>query len=356
MIMIDEKEYRNLQEQVGYLTEELTKLKQSLGGALPDPIAGPTGPTGPTGATGPQGRTPKMGFGYGPLPDTGFENGDIYIARGSTNGLTKGNVYLRVNNSWQLQLNLVGPQGPIGPEGEDVIANPDKAYSEDLEKVDIDGIVYNILSSALRSYLEGLFNNGSPLIEINGSSISIPNNFGVDGNASFYGDVSVEGDTYFDNNIKINDTSLDCILDANDDPLIICERLEDTNGNLRFVEDDITMENISGVTFSYNKWSLSGSHLMIVIAGTVASGTTLSAEKWCDLDLPAYVKSKISPVFEAVVERQTISAWNSDYTAISLNFWLLKYGEGLQINQYETPTTTKSYNFRIQFDLLIDMA
>lgn len=347
MIVIDEKEYRNLQEQVGYLTEELKKLKQSMGGALPDPIPGPPGSPGERGDTGPQGRTPRIGFGYGPLPDTGFENGDVYIARGSTNGLTKGNMYLRVNNTWQLQLNLVGPQGPIGPEGEDVIANPDEAYTENLEKVDIDGVVYNIISSALRTYLDALFNNSSPLIEVSGTSINIPNNFSVDGS------LTAENVANFKDEVRV--TSIDNIVDnVSNDPIIICENLHDENGDARFVEGTITMENISGVTFSYHKWSLSGSHLMIVIAGAVASGATLQAEKWCDLDLPDYIKNKISPVFEAVIERQTISAWNSDYTAINLNFWLLKYS-GIQINQYETPTTTKSYNFRIQFDLLIDM-
>ena len=35
---------RNLEEQVLYLTNELIKIKQSLGTALPDPIEGPEGP------------------------------------------------------------------------------------------------------------------------------------------------------------------------------------------------------------------------------------------------------------------------------------------------------------------------
>ena len=345
MIEFDGKKFLNEQEAYLYCMEQINQIRQILGNAAPEPIAGPTGPQG---ATGPRGK----GF-YGvtaELPSaTAYEEGDFYL-------LFNGNVYKKVGGSWLLQYNLKGPQGPVGlTGGTEVVANPVDAYTDNLEKIKIDGTTYNILPSEQRAYLDALFNSNSPLVEINGTAISIPNNFSVDGDFSLAGDMSVQGDTFFDNNIKINDTSLDCILDANDNPLIICERLKDTNGDLRFVEGTITMENISGVTFSYHKWSLSGSHLMIVIAGTVASGVTLSAEKWCDLDLPDYIKNKISPVFEAVIERQQISAWNSDYTSIYLNFWLLKYG-GLQINQYETPTTTKSYNFRIQFDLLIDMA
>lgn len=179
MISIDEKEYRNLQEQVGYLTEELKKLKQSLGDALPNPIPGPTGATGATGATGPQGRTPRIAFGYGPLPDTGYENGDIYVARGSTNGLTKGNMYLRVNNTWQLMLNLVGPQGPQGLDGgSQVVANPLGGYSDFLNKIDIDGVIYGIptgnyvkyisppedtvlTDEELQNFINGVFINGN---------------------------------------------------------------------------------------------------------------------------------------------------------------------------------------------------
>lgn len=153
-IVINDKEYRNLQEQVEYLTEELKKLKQSMGGALPNPIAGPQGDPGEQGEKGEPGRTPRIAFGYGPLPDTGYENGDIYIARGSTNGLTKGNMYLRVNNTWQLQLNLVGPQGPQGLDGgSQVIANPEEGYSDFLNKIDIDGVIYGIPTGNYVKYI-----------------------------------------------------------------------------------------------------------------------------------------------------------------------------------------------------------
>lgn len=46
MIQIGDKEYRNLQEQVGKNMADIKKIKQSLGNALPDPIPGPDGPQG----------------------------------------------------------------------------------------------------------------------------------------------------------------------------------------------------------------------------------------------------------------------------------------------------------------------
>lgn len=157
MINIDDKEYRNLQEQVGYLTEELKKLKQSLGSALPEPIEGPQGPQGETGATGPQGRTPKIGFGFGPLPtDSSFENGDIYIIRGNNPqyNLTKGNLYKKINNQWQLQLNLVGPQGPVGVTDNEVVANPEGEVQDSLDKIQIDGVIYSIYQSLFGKFVK----------------------------------------------------------------------------------------------------------------------------------------------------------------------------------------------------------
>lgn len=59
------------------------------------------------------------------------------------------------------------------------------------------------------------------------------------------------------------------------------EDIVDKNGNPRFIEGTITPETISGITFTYCKWSLSGTHLMIVLAGTcknvtLANNTTFS--------------------------------------------------------------------------------
>ena len=48
--------------------------------------------------------------------------------------------------------------------------------------------------------------------------------------------------------------------------------LVDSEGHNRFEEWDMTSETLSGVTFSFKKVSLSGTHIMFVFAGEVASG------------------------------------------------------------------------------------
>lgn len=359
-IIIDEKEYRNLQEQVGYLTEEFTKIKQSLGDALPDPIAGPTGPTGSTGPKGEQGRTPRIGFGYGPLPTDGYENGDLYIARGTANGLTKGNVYLRVNDTWQLQLNLVGPQGPQGLEGEDVIANPVGAYSENLEKVDIDGTVYNILPAQQREWLDNLYSGEFY--------------YDTGNNAYAFGDnpVYFRFPVTFDGQVILNDTALEVysngssiilqgglyqITDSNNDPIVICENLNDANGNARFVEGNLTTETISGVTFTYAKWSLSGSHLMIVLAGEIAANVTTSVENWASVILPNYIASKINPIIGTTyIAVENYKAYHSDWTDMRIAIAYAKSGDMIVLQQVDSDNnTSEKAHFRIQFDLLIDM-
>ena len=52
--------------------------------------------------------------------------------------------------------------------------------------------------------------------------------------------------------------------------------LVDKDGHERFIEGDIPDPEITGLTPIYYKWSLSGTHLMIVMAGTIENGTNLS--------------------------------------------------------------------------------
>lgn len=132
---------RNLEQQVEYLTQELTKLKQQLGGALPDPIPGPQGDPGPKGETGPEG---PMGYKIAGCTDalpspTAYRDGDFYL-------LFNGNLYKKINGEWVLQTSLRGPQGVVGPAGgTEVIANPVGSPTDNLTKINIDGTIYDIV-------------------------------------------------------------------------------------------------------------------------------------------------------------------------------------------------------------------
>ena len=155
MIEINDKEYRNLQEQVGYLTDQVKTIKQSLGSALPDPIPGPEGPAGPQGAQGvPGSRGPGI-LGYGnQLPSTAQE-GDLFILRQNTAEGLNYIMYKYTNYNWLPQFPMRGPSGPVGPEGGTaVVPNPVTTPSEILKTVDIDGVTY--YAAAVNNLLDAI--------------------------------------------------------------------------------------------------------------------------------------------------------------------------------------------------------
>ena len=55
----------------------------------------------------------------------------------------------------------------------------------------------------------------------------------------------------------------------------IFENIVDNQGNTRFIEGDITIQEVSGVSKLFGKWSLSGSHLLIVLALGIANATEI---------------------------------------------------------------------------------
>lgn len=137
------------------------------------------------------------------------------------------------------------------------------------------------------------------------------------------------------------------------------ENITDRYGNPRFVEGNITMEKIEGVTQTYGKWSLSGTHLMIVLCISVVSGTTIHVnDTLTTIEVPDYVINKINPLASNLVAIGRFEG-RKDITLISDNLdVLLRKDNENQILEIKKANNDKSYNrnlnFRIQFDLLID--
>lgn len=135
----------------------------------------------------------------------------------------------------------------------------------------------------------------------------------------------------------------------------VFENIVDKDGHKRFIEGDITLEEISGITPIYAKWSLSGSHLMIVIAFSVANATALSYGRLCYVNLPDWIKDKIYQVSGNYVARYMCDLFDSDLGTQSLGTYLLKSTlSGSVWIDYSNLTLTKDRIGRIQFDLLID--
>lgn len=133
------------------------------------------------------------------------------------------------------------------------------------------------------------------------------------------------------------------------------EQIVDKDGNKRFIEGNITMETITGVTQTYGKWSLSGTHLMIVIAGTIDNGTEITAGKLCSINIPEWILDKIYTIYSSyVVVKNKEPIYGTGLNSQDLGFYLRKTTE-LFIDTGSV-TTTDDRNFRVEFDLLIDNA
>lgn len=138
----------------------------------------------------------------------------------------------------------------------------------------------------------------------------------------------------------------------------IFENITDKDGHKRFLEGDIELsENMpEGVTLTYGKWSLSGTHLMLVLAGNIANGTELiNSANVCELTtLPSWIVEKIYPVFNDVIERKKFDASASSWGTQILDVALRKNESGVFIRLASGLTLTADRGFRIAFDLLID--
>lgn len=130
--------------------------------------------------------------------------------------------------------------------------------------------------------------------------------------------------------------------------------LVDSKGNPRFIEGEGTPATIAGFTSTYYKWSLSGTHLMIVLAGTYANGAVIpSITLLCTFDLPDFIMDKINPLATQLIEYKTLVAYAANASSQTQNCYLRK-STNLGIVTNAALTLTAERNFRIQFDLLID--
>ena len=134
----------------------------------------------------------------------------------------------------------------------------------------------------------------------------------------------------------------------------IFENIVDKDGHERFIEGEIEMEAIENLTQTYGKWSLSGTHLLIVVCYSIPNGiTTGYITKLCKIDIPQWVKDKIVASGGTYVATSSAIAYGSNDTTQSANCYLKKSDDVISIAQ-SSLATSADRNVRIQFDLLID--
>lgn len=154
---------------------------------------------------------------------------------------------------------------------------------------------------------------------------------------------------------KIIDGSIDEAFDNLDDRKGVFEKIADKDGHLRFVDGEgIIGPNQTAITSDYCKWSLSGSHLMFVFAGTIADEGQPADEYLAKFELPKWILDKIFPVWSNYIEAKTISLKATDWTEQTMTVVLGLASDNINIQPVQRPTMTANRHFRIQFDLLID--
>lgn len=135
------------------------------------------------------------------------------------------------------------------------------------------------------------------------------------------------------------------------------EALVDDSGNPRFIEGDGIPATIDGFTATYCRWSLSGTHLMFVLAGAFANGTALTNNTvLANFTIPEDIYNKIFPTFSNVIEIKNIPCYNTEFTTQTLSVQERKRTSEKEIllQCSGALTLTDDRNFRMQFDLLID--
>lgn len=137
----------------------------------------------------------------------------------------------------------------------------------------------------------------------------------------------------------------------------VFEEIVDKDGHARFIEGEMDTRAFSdGVEFSYAKWSLSGSHIMFVLAGKINNATSWSFTNVCDVDLPEWIYNKIVAYPSNYIDSKNFPVANVDYnTNQSLTVFFQKIPNLKKLRFYFASfTATADRYFRIAFDLLID--
>lgn len=164
----------------------------------------------------------------------------------------------------------------------------------------------------------------------------------------------IEGDLELDGPVK-GDFELESSGKAK-----IFENIVDKDGHPRFIEGDIEIQESTPLTKVYGKWSLSGSHLMIVLAGTAVAGTTLADNTfivYLNNTIPQWIRNKIYPIQGGLVANCVTTFYKENQFWVNENktLSLYKADDVLAIrNVVGDQTITNDSSFRLEFDLLID--
>ena len=210
--------------------------------------------------------------------------------------------------------------------------SPNWTINDDGELQTNDGVIYRT---------DGVGNIGEAFSFIGGTG-ELPNTFSLDLD---------EGDILF------NGTSV--LGGGGTTPYL--EDIIDSDNHYRFIQGSAEGDSITGITYDYANWSLSGTHLMVVLSLTLDANTSLSHNSRIGTlnDLPSWVIDKIVNISGSniVVRKNFKDDWYTTAgVAIGQNFYVaLEKDTGqIDIRPQSAISANDATQIRIQFDLLID--
>lgn len=133
------------------------------------------------------------------------------------------------------------------------------------------------------------------------------------------------------------------------------ENIVDGDGHKRFVDGEITYINqVEGMECVYNKWSLSGTHLMVVFALKTNDALNLTSGTYGSFQLPAWVHNKIVAIQGSNIAQAKVLWWdNSQLQTQDGLAYIQKSSDTIYI-YVSAVNLTSAKTGRIAFDLLID--
>lgn len=140
--------------------------------------------------------------------------------------------------------------------------------------------------------------------------------------------------------------------------LKVFENIVDKDGHKRFIEGEGIPETITGLSVLYNKWSLSGSHLMFVFAFKLdASSAVGGGSTFIRYTLPQWIMDKIAVLFGSYsVDNQKFDYFDNNGTPYDARIQLRKQDGQIKIATTGAIGQNVETRGRFEFDLLIDNA
>lgn len=135
----------------------------------------------------------------------------------------------------------------------------------------------------------------------------------------------------------------------------VFEEIVDKDGHNRFHEGIVTLSEIEGVSMTYGRWSLSGTHLMIVLALSIADTTALTdSQTLASIDIPKWIYDKVIPLKSDFVMNQNTLAYKTTWATVNFSTNITKGSNKLYVKKSGAFTASTNNIVRIAFDLIID--